>query len=60
MYVFYEFVNLKLNDMDVTYLYFLNTMDLNTLLQSVEYYVKVSNLKSRYANRYSGYGRIID
>lgn len=49
IYVFYEYVNLKLKDRDVTYIYFLNTMDMNDLLQSIEYYVKASNLKSRAA-----------
>lgn len=49
IYVFYEYVNLKLKEIDATYIYFLNTMDMNDLLQSIEYYVKASNLKSRAA-----------
>ena len=49
IYAFYEFVSLELREMDVTYICFLNVMDKDKLLQSVEYYVKVGNLKSRAA-----------
>ena len=49
IYAFYEFVSLELREMDVTYICFLNVMDKGKLLQSVEYYVKVGNLKSRAA-----------
>lgn len=38
-----------MKDSDVPYCYFLNTIDMNDLLQSIEYYVKASNLKSRAA-----------
>lgn len=49
IYAFYEFVSLELRDTDVSYLFFLNRMDKDKLLQSVEYYVKAGNLKSRAA-----------
>ncbi len=49
IYAFYEFVSLELREADVTYIFFLNVMDKNKLLQSVEYYVKAGNLKSRAA-----------
>ena len=49
IYAFYEFVSLELREMDVTYICFLNVMDKDKLLQSVEYYVKAGNLKSRAA-----------
>ncbi len=49
IYAFYEFVSLELREVDVTYIFFLNVMDKNKLLQSVEYYVKAGNLKSRAA-----------
>lgn len=45
--VFYDFILLKLRDMNVYYMYFLNTADKEILLQSVEYYVKAGNVKSR-------------
>ncbi len=49
IYAFYEFVSLELREVDATYIFFLNVMDKNKLLQSVEYYVKAGNLKSRAA-----------
>lgn len=49
IYAFYEFVTLELRETDVTYICFLNVMDKDTLLRSVEYYVKAGNLKSRAA-----------
>ncbi len=49
IYAFYEFVSLELRDTDASYLFFLNRMDKDKLLQSVEYYVKAGNLKSRAA-----------
>lgn len=49
IYAFYEFVSLELREMNVTYICFLNVMDKEKLLQSVEYYVKAGNLKSRAA-----------
>lgn len=49
IYAFYEFVSLELREADVTYIFFLNVMDKDKLLQSVEYYVKAGNLKSRAA-----------
>ncbi len=49
IYAFYEFVSLELREMDVTYMYFLNMMDKDSLLKGVEYYVKAGNLKSRAA-----------
>lgn len=49
IYAFYEFVSLELREVDVTYIFFLNVMDKNKLLQGVEYYVKAGNLKSRAA-----------
>lgn len=49
IYAFYEFVSLELRDTDATYIYFLNVMDKDKLLQGVEYYVKAGNLKSRAA-----------
>ena len=49
IYAFYEFVSLELRETDVPYLFFLNRMDKDKLLQSVEYYVKAGNLKSRAA-----------
>ncbi len=49
IYAFYEFVSLELREADVTYICFLNVMDKDKLLQSVEYYVKAGNLKSRAA-----------
>lgn len=49
IYAFYEFVSLELREMNVTYICFLNVMDKDTLLRSVEYYVKAGNLKSRAA-----------
>lgn len=47
IYVFYEFVKLNINKTNMEYMFFLNTMDKYSLLQSVEYYVKAGNLKSR-------------
>ncbi len=49
IYVFYEFVVLNINKTNVRYMYFLNTMDKDSLMQSVEYYVKAGNIKSRAA-----------
>lgn len=49
IYIFYEFVSLELKETNVNYIYFLNMMDKNKLLKSVEYYVKAGNLKSRAA-----------
>ncbi len=49
IYAFFEFVSLELRELDVTYIYFLNVMNKDKLLQSVEYYVKAGNLKSRAA-----------
>lgn len=49
IYAFYEFVSLELRETDVTYICFLNVMSKDKLLQSVEYYVKAGNLKSRAA-----------
>lgn len=49
IYALYEFVSLELREIDVNYIRFLNVMDKNKLLQSVEYYVKAGNLKSRAA-----------
>ena len=49
IYAFYEFFSLELREMDVTYICFLNVMDKDTLLRSIEYYVKAGNLKSRAA-----------
>ncbi len=49
IYEFFEFVSLELRELDVTYIYFLNVMNKDKLLQSVEYYVKAGNLKSRAA-----------
>lgn len=49
IYAFYEFVSLELRDTDVSYLFFLNRMDKDKLLQSVEHYVRAGNLKSRAA-----------
>ena len=45
IYAFFEFVSLELRELDVTYIYFLNVMNKDKLLQSVEYYVKAGNLK---------------
>ena len=49
IYAFYEFVSLELREKNVTCICFLNVMDKDTLLRSVEYYVKAGNLKSRAA-----------
>jgi len=49
IYAFYEFVSLELRETNVTYIYFLNVMDKDKLLKSIEYYVKAGNLKSRAA-----------
>ena len=45
--VFYDFVLSKLREINVNYIYFLNTADKEVLLQSVEYYIKAGNVKSR-------------
>lgn len=45
--VFYDFILLKLRETKANYIYFLNTADKEVLLQSVEYYVKAGNVKSR-------------
>lgn len=45
--VFYDFILLKLKETDVNYIYFLNTASKAVLLQSIEYYIKAGNVKSR-------------
>ena len=45
--VFYDFILLKLQERDINYLYFLNTADKEVLLQSIEYYIRAGNVKSR-------------
>ena len=44
---FYDFILLKLKERDINYLYFLNTADKEVLLQSIEYYIRAGNVKSR-------------
>ena len=47
IYIFHEFVTLELKANDINYIYVLTAMGLDRLLDSVAYYQRVGNIKSR-------------
>lgn len=47
IYVFHEFVTLELEANDVNFIYVLTAMGLDRLLESITYYQRVGNIKSR-------------